>query len=479
MVQVDNGKAATRVGGNRTHGLELVVFRWNDIQTYPLPEHGCISVGRSERNVIRVDHPSVSRRHAQLIVGPQLVIEDLGSANGTFVGGGCARENLLQTQSMRRLTGSSARVAIGESILLGEVTALVRRVESLPAALGELSDEQAPARGVVLCDPAMRSVYAEAERAAQASISILILGETGVGKDLLARAIHSRSRRANGPFKGINCATLSGSLLEGELFGYERGAFTGAVQARAGVLEAADHGSLFLDEIGELEPAAQAKLLRVLEERAVLRLGSRQPRPLDVRFLAATNRDLDADVAGGRFRSDLFFRLAGLCLTIPPLRERPGEIEPLLRTFLTTAAKQLERSTAVDISPEALGLLRAYSWPGNVRELKNVVERALILCDERSISPAHLPARLVRAAAQGRSPSQPPVPAALSLANAGDALALRADLKALERSRLLEALERCEGNQTRAAQLMGISRRTFVSRLREYGMTRARRAGVP
>jgi two-component system response regulator AtoC len=459
--------------------LELVVFWRDEIQVHPLPKQGRISVGRSENNDVRVEHPSVSRRHAELTIGPRLAIEDLGSANGSFVRERIQPENLQQTHGMRRLRSTSAEFSVGESVLLGEVSAVVRRVVQPPSQFGDLRTESSPAPGVIIHDREVREVYAQAERAAKAAISVLILGETGVGKDLLARAMHVRSPRASGPFMSINCAALSETLLESEIFGYERGAFTGAVQARAGLLEAAHGGTVFLDEIGELSASTQAKLLRVLEERAVLRLGARKPRPIDVRFLAATNRDLEGDAQAGRFRSDLFFRIAGLSLTLPPLRARPDDIEPLAQSFLASAVRQLDRRGELELSREALALLRAHAWPGNVRELKNAVERAVILCSERVIRPEHLPPGV--RTPRGSSPHQPaptpgqPVPASPSSPPPLERAGWQAELKTLERSRLVEALERCSGNQTRAAKLLGISRRTLVSRLSEFGIARPRR----
>jgi len=460
--------------------LEFVVFWRDEMRTYELPAHGEVTIGRAPESDVHIEHPSVSRRHARLTLGSELRIEDLGAANGTFLRDRSQAENLMQTHTLRQLARSSAELAIGESVVLGEVTALVRRAIPPPTQFGDLDSDDSQTPGVVIQNPAVRQVYAQAERAAQASISVLILGETGVGKELLARAIHARSPRADASFMSINCAALAESLLEGEIFGYERGAFTGAVQARAGLFEAANGGSVFLDEIGELNPSTQAKLLRVLEDRTVLRLGARQPRTIDVRFLAATNRDLEAEAQAGRFRSDLYFRVAGLCLTLPPLRERREEIEPLARCFLDAAVRQLDRKGPIEFSSEAMAFIRAHAWPGNVRELKNVVERAVILCADRSIVPEHLPAGLLRnahpaqpTAASSSAPSLGPASTEAKPAVAPDDW--QAELKTLEKKRLIQALEQCGGNQTRAAELLGVSRRTLVSRLSEFGMTRPRR----
>jgi transcriptional regulator with PAS, ATPase and Fis domain len=262
---------------------------------------------------------------------------------------------------------------------------------------------------------------------------------------------------------GINCAALSESLLEAELFGSEKGAFTGALQARAGLFEASNGGTVFLDEIGELPLATQAKLLRVLEERVVTRLGSTRPRPIDVRFVAATNRDIEAATATSGFRQDLYFRLNGISLTIPPLRERPEEIEPFARKFLVSACRELELSEPLSLAPSVLVHLRRHSWPGNVRELRNVIERAAVLCSGNTILPEHLPPSILNPRA--------PLPSASEQEDQD----LPSKIRALERARIVEVLDSCSGNQTKAAEVLGISRRTLVSRLADFGLPRPRK----
>jgi DNA-binding NtrC family response regulator len=267
--------------------------------------------------------------------------------------------------------------------------------------------------------------------------------------------------------------------LVGALIGQagERGAFTGAVQARPGLFEAADGGTVFLDEVGELPPTTQTKLLRVLEERSVMRIGARKPKTVDVRFVAATNRDLAADVARGTFRQDLFYRLNGMSLTIPPLRERPSELEPLVRGFVVAVCRQLERRP-LGVSTEALGLLQAHSWPGNVRELKNAVERAVVLCTGDVLGPEHLsltvsarpPAPLGGRPPAGEPPrSEPPVLVEL------DPARFAAQIAALDRARIIDALDRTGGNQTEAAKLLGVARRTLISRLEALKLPRPRK----
>ena len=229
---------------------------------------------------------------------------------------------------------------------------------------------------VVIQNPAMRDLYRLAARAGHSRINVLISGETGTGKEILAEAVHRASPRAAGPFVCFNCAAISDTLLESELFGHERGAFTGATQAKQGLVEAASSGTLFLDEIGEMSLTLQAKVLRVIETKQVLRVGATRPRAADARFVAATNRDLDQDIAAGRFRKDLYFRLNGISLSIPPLRARTDEILPLARLFLAEAAAQLGEAPST-LTPRALAQLLDYAWPGNIRELRNLMERAL------------------------------------------------------------------------------------------------------
>jgi two-component system response regulator AtoC len=455
------------------------VFWGEQTETFALPPEGSVCLGRDEDNDVRIDAPSVSRRHAVLHLGKTIRIEDLGGSNGT-----CVREvknpgDPRQTQGVRRLVNDSAELAIGECVLLGTACVVVRHARELvarfpdPEVLGAVA---ARAGEAVICDPAMRAIYAEADRAARATISVLLLGETGVGKEVLARAIHSRSRRADGPFIGVNCAAFSESILEGELFGYERGAFTGARDARPGLFEAADGGTVFLDEVAEASPATQAKLLRVVEERSVMRLGSRRPRKVDVRIVSATNREPEVEISAGRFRQDLYFRLAGVVLAIPPLRARPLDLEPLAVAFAASACRQLERPN-VTLSPETLACLARYPFPGNVRELCNVIERAVILSGEDCIRPEHLPPA-VRTEAPPH-PASPTREASNEAAVELDVSRFRADVKALDRERIREALERASGNQTRAAELLGISRRTLVSRLQEFDLPRPRKRGDP
>jgi two-component system response regulator AtoC len=352
---------------------------------------------------------------------------------------------------------------------------------------------------VVLCDPAMRVLYEQAARAAAATISVLVLGETGVGKEILAHSIHKLSPRREKPFLALNCAAISESLLEGELFGNERGAFTGAHAARQGLFEAAEGGTVFLDEVGELPMSIQVKLLRVLEERRVMRVGGRVTIPIDVRFVAATNRDLETCSEQGTFRQDLYFRLNGISLTIPPLRERRSEIVPLAEKFIRMTAEKMGHKSYPRLSDDATDLLQRYSWPGNIRELRNVIDRALVLSWGDSIVPEHFPPKL-RAAPVTATSGPTPGPLASSLASSPSSSAgsspsspvsspiagamaevdspsrrLRLEMEALERNRIIEALERCGGNQTAAADMLGISRRTLVTRLDTYDLPRPRK----
>jgi two-component system, NtrC family, response regulator AtoC len=300
---------------------------------------------------------------------------------------------------------------------------------------------------------------------ARSGANVLILGETGVGKEVLAGTLHDLSERT-GPMTRINCAALSESLLASELFGHEKGAFTGAVAQKVGLLETADKGTVFLDEIGEMSLEIQAKLLRVVENRELLRLGSTRPTPIEVRFVAATHRDLVADIEAGRFRRDLFFRLDGVELVIPPLRERRSAIARLARQFLADACAREKRSNLA-LEPSALAALEAHSWPGNVRELKAVIERAILLARGSAITPKHLAFTRRMAEPVRPATSAPP-------ARAADPLAELTEDQRSERARLVQALEDCGGNQSRAAKQLGISRTTMVTKLGFYRIKRPR-----
>ncbi len=332
----------------------------------------------------------------------------------------------------------------------------------------------------VVRNQAMQQLYAMAQRAAAGPINVLILGETGAGKEVLAQSIHQSSPRAGKALMTINCASLSETLLESELFGHEKGAFSGAVGKRVGLLEAANGGTVFLDEVGEMTPGLQAKLLRAIDAKEVRPVGGNQTRPIDVRFIAATNRDLVEEVAEKRFREDLYFRLNGICLELPPLRDRSDEIEPLARMFLENFARLMGRAIP-RIEDEALSLMRAYGWPGNIRELRNVMERALVLCAGDTIAAEHLPAdkmSVVSGASGGeglRAVGPPQV--VLGGAEALEGHSWRERVALGQRKAIQDALERCSGNQTRAAELLGMPRRTFCVRMKEFGIPGPRPRG--
>jgi transcriptional regulator with PAS, ATPase and Fis domain len=586
--------------------LALLVIGKGEVATHPLPDNGEITVGRAGSADISINDPSVSRRHVTLHLGRSIMLEDLGSANGTRLHGErltphqqvtlhtdetfeigsvmlviqqrgvdrrtlriwrhdyfegrladeCARaerseggfavvrlnldrvpnESLVQealAASLREVDVVGIYAPAEYELLLVETTPddvakPIERVvksfaqkgitvrtgvahfpidgrdaDSLLAraavpAIGTSGENTQTLRTLVVQDEAMLELRKLVERVAVGNLSVLILGETGVGKELLAESVHRLSRRAEGPFVRLNCAALSDTLLESELFGHERGAFTGAVQAKQGLLETAVGGTVFLDEVGELPLSTQVKLLRVLEERQVLRVGALKPKAIDVRFVAATNRDLEAECRRGTFREDLYFRLNGISLSVPPLRERAAEIPALAEAFIVRACHDARRRKAV-LDERALQLLQQYSWPGNVRELRNAIERACLLCGEDGvIRLEHLPVEKMRStfistrtsalAAQpepevAAPPAAPPAPATshdepeewAPVVTERARAPVQQELDALERKRIAEALEQCSGNQTRAAKLLGFSRRTLVNRLEQYKLPRPRK----
>ena len=324
---------------------------------------------------------------------------------------------------------------------------------------------------LVIAEQSMRDLYALIQRIAASDLPVLILGETGVGKEKMSRAVHNESPRASKPFIAINCAALNDALLESELFGHERGAFTGANTVKTGLLEAASGGTVFLDELGDMSLAIQAKLLRVIEEGEVRRVGGIKSRKINVRFIAATNTDLEAATERGRFREDLYFRLSAATLVIPPLRERPREIELLARRFANRAfARTTGFPKAKEFTPEALTMLKGYSWPGNIRELRNVIERAVLLCGNAAIGTEHLPVEKMR----GTFVRAPTNNAMIAVADPDQTLP-----PPDERTRILDALKQADGNQAKAASLLGVSRRTLINRLEQYNLPRPRKNRMP
>jgi DNA-binding NtrC family response regulator len=300
---------------------------------------------------------------------------------------------------------------------------------------------------------AMQEIFRLIERAGPSEKAILIQGESGTGKELVARALHRHSRRAQQPMVVINCAALPETLLESELFGHERGSFTGAVSAKPGLFEVADGGTLFIDEIGELPGPLQAKLLRVLEDGSLRRIGSVQERRVHVRLLAATNRNLAKEVEANRFREDLYYRINVMSLELPPLRERKGDVALLVSHFL---------GPGWEIEPAALEAMERYSWPGNVRQLINALERAKILCDSETIQVKHLPKEVV-------TPTTP--------SQVNDLSETTDDLAAIQRSKVVEVLRRQSGNKSKAARALGIDRRKLYRLLEKYAIADTELAG--
>ncbi len=329
------------------------------------------------------------------------------------------------------------------------------------------------AKALVFHDPVSLSVLATTELVAPSEATVLIIGDTGTGKELIARHVHNQSGRS-GPFVAINCGAFSENLIEAELFGHEAGAFTGAQGSRAGWFEAAQHGTLFLDEIGDLPLGMQVKLLRVLQERQVVRLGSRKPIDIDVRLVAATNVDLISAVEAGHFRADLYYRLNIAAIQLPPLNERPGDILPLARYFADSYQSKLHLQR-VDFSADARQHLLAYSWPGNIRELENVIHYAMIVCRDSLIRSADL--RL-----HGRVPALGNGRAAAENESCQLATALQrlfeqnppALFEQVEETVVTLAFEHCDGNQVRTARLLGISRNILRAQLKRFGLLAAK-----
>lgn len=340
---------------------------------------------------------------------------------------------------------------ITKPIDIDEVRTVIARFAEASSPEEDVGEEDVEVGGeVVGASAAFREVLEIAHRVAEADATVLVLGESGTGKEVIAREIHRASGRARKPFVAVNCSAIPEGLLESELFGHEKGAFTGAVRQKKGRFEIADGGTIFLDEIGDMSAALQAKLLRFLQDHTFQRVGGSSDTNVDVRVIAATNRDLDAAVADGSFREDLFFRLNVVSIVVPPLRSRREDIPLLVEHFLRVYTQA--GSKPKKMSPRAMRLAMDYDWPGNIRELENAIQRAVVLSRGETIFPEHLPAKVQAVAGD----------------EADDAPRVGRTIREVERDTIVKALRETGGNRTHAAKILGISRRTLQNKIREY-----------
>jgi len=419
-------------------------------------DHDVVRIGTQEGNHFRLTDATVSRRHAEIARTPDgLVLRDLGSKNGTL---------LDRTRIKAVFLGEERTFLVGQTEM--QFTLRDEVVPIVPVAETQFEN-------IVGQSVRMRETFAILDRVAKTELTVMITGETGTGKELVSRAIHQRSARRGGPFVVFDCGAVARSLLESELFGHEKGAFTGAVASRAGVFEQAHGGTIFLDELGELPLELQPALLRVLEQREVRRVGDRRVRAVDVRVLAATNRVLESLVKEQRFREDLYYRLAVVEVHLAPLRERIEDLPMLVDHILRQAP--FEHSVK-GVTPDVMRLFESYHWPGNVRELKNTLLRAIPFCEGDLVDLHALPDAL---RSEGVAPPPPGdetpengssthlrLPTAdVSLKEARDQL-----MEAFERKYLEDLLERTQGNLTRAAHMAGVDRKTIARLVKRHGI---------
>jgi two-component system response regulator AtoC len=447
VIDDESGNTTEQIDHQAPYGDRvLLVIDGAALQVIPLSGSGKLTIGRASRCDVVIDSGSVSRHHANLMIGPDLEIEDAGSSNGTFVDG------------VKLPPGRPIRLTVGVPFLVGAVTLMVQTRSNAR-------------REVTTRSSLLAALEQSASRIAVGRLSVLVIGETGVGKERFAERIHEMSPRRTAPFARINCSAVSEPVLEVELFGNE-------AANKPGMLELADGGTAFLSDIDQLPAGLQQKLLRAIEDAAVRRVNAARARPIDVRYVASTSKDLGAEVDAGSFRRDLYFRLAGATFVIPPLRERRDEVLPLAEQFVASASAPLGR--AFTLSDDARHWLTSHDWAGNIRELRNACERAVLLATGVTIERHHLttiddPARRPASAQHRRSATIPPPPGIMAPSAADMPTQVRATVAELEKQRILEALERCAGNQTRAAEMLGVSRRTLINRLDEYGIARPRK----
>ena len=444
---------------------------------------GDTRIGRAEEMDLVLEDPSVSRQHALLRWedGAQFVLADLGSANGTWRNGD--RISLpvpLRNGDDLRMGSVEMRFLAPRAVPEGHHGASVRETLDATSTLGHTVAESRPT--LIARAPRMMEALELAHQASQSPIPVMIEGETGTGKELLARAIHADGPRAEHPFVAINCASLPEGLLESELFGHRKGAFTGANQDRIGLLEAAHGGSVLLDEIGEMPASMQPKLLRFLQEDEVHRIGENEPRTVDVRVIGATHRHLADEVREGRFREDLYFRLTPIMIPLPPLRDRVEDVPLLASRLLSRACRRHERSELA-LSAEALAALVAYRWPGNVRELENELLRAVAVSPDKTVleigdlaprirdpegtppesglEPAAQGVALDRSSAEGREEDA---------ASGSQDATLRGAVSRFERQHIEDVLEQNNGNVSATARALGVSRGALHRKLKDFGL---------
>jgi transcriptional regulator with PAS, ATPase and Fis domain len=412
------------------HTARLIVMPGNGPEKSLVLGVAHVRIGAGSSNDVVIEDQHASRFHCELRKTDEgWLLRDLGSLNGTRVGDVAIKEGLLH---------SGATITVGETRI--RFLADDGRAEEIAVSPHHSFGD------VVGRSVRMREVFGVLERIAATDLTVLIGGETGSGKDVMARAIHKASGRGKGPFVVFDCAAVAPNLIESELFGHVKGAFTGADANREGAFERANGGTLFLDEIGELSIELQPKLLRALEQRRVKAVGGQKEIPIDVRIIAATHRNLEQKVKEGSFRQDLFFRLSVVTVQVPALRHRVEDLPVLVETVLVSLGK------AVGISPETMRILETYDWPGNVRELRNVIESAAAVCDGDQIEPRHLMFFKPRR----RDPTMEKLPLAGKT------------LESIEKNAIQQTLEQCGGNKTKAAKQLGISPSTLYEKVKKY-----------
>jgi len=429
-------KRSSRDGGlcgGAAVSIHLAVFSPGGTRMLELRRNAVLRIGRNPDCDVCIDDETVSRSHARVErAGDEVYVTDLGSSNETLLNG--------VRLDRKRLVHPGDEITVGGTTLF-----ILRR----PARAGGAA-APSPDHDMIVADPSMQAVLDLARRVAAADDPVLITGETGTGKGLLAHEIHRRSPRAGGPFTVLHCASLSESLIEKELFGSERGAFTGATERRSGFLEEADGGTLLLDEIGDVPLSVQVKLLRFLDTGRFSRLGNPKELSVSARIIAATNRDVADLIKKERFRQDLYYRISSFVINIPPLRQRPGDIVALARLFLERGADRHARRAPV-LDKDAVDAIRSFSWKGNVRQLRNVMERIIVFSQGGTIGADDLKGFL------HDEPGEPELGGGM----------LRSRMSETAEKEIRRALEGCGGNQTKAARLLGLSRRTLGYKIKK------------